>query len=246
MISVTSADRLRTLCLVGTLIGLSIALSACNTTEQAMTEVVPNDYRLRHPIALQEAADRSVEIFIGRARGGLTGPQRGDVIQLAQTWTKEGTDAIVIDEPVDTTHAKAAASVVHEVRGLLEANGVPARGIRVRRYHPDDPRALATVRLSYPRIGATAGPCGMWPNDLGPSIDDPDYYQNKPYYNFGCATQRNLAAMVDNPADLAQPRGDTPIYTARRSVMLDKYRKGESTATVYPNENKGKISDVGN
>ena len=52
--------------------------------------------------------------------------------------------------------------------------------------------------------------------------------------------------MVDNPADLAQPRADQPAYEARRTFMLDKYRKGESTATSYPNENKGKISDVGN
>jgi len=29
-------------------------------------------------------------------------------------------------------------------------------------------------------------------------------------------------------------------------VVLDKYRKGESTATAYPNESKAKISDVGN
>jgi hypothetical protein len=27
--------------------------------------------------------------------------------------------------------------------------------------------------------------------------------------------------------------------------VLDKYRKGESTATQYPDANKGKISDVG-
>ena len=51
--------------------------------------------------------------------------------------------------------------------------------------------------------------------------------------------------MVENPADLVQPRGETPAYTARRTIVLDKYRKGESTATVYPDENAGKISDVG-
>ena len=52
--------------------------------------------------------------------------------------------------------------------------------------------------------------------------------------------------MVENKADLVQPRGEAPAYTARRSVTLDKYRKGESTATTYPNANQGKISDVGN
>jgi pilus assembly protein CpaD len=122
---------------------------------------------------------------------------------------------------------------------------VPSQGIVVRPYRPASPARLATIRLTYPRITAEAGPCGLWPHDVGPS-DFAAYDSNKPYWNLGCATQRNLAAMVDNPADLVQPRGDTATYTARRTVVLDKYRKGESTATVYPNENKGKISDVGN
>jgi len=42
-----------------------------------------------------------------------------------------------------------------------------------------------------------------------------------------------------------QPRGETPIYAARRTVVIDKYRKGENPATIYPNANDGKISDVG-
>jgi len=122
---------------------------------------------------------------------------------------------------------------------------VPAEGLLVRSYRPMNPGQLATIRLTYPRISAQAGPCGLWPHDLGPG-DVAEYEQNRPYWNFGCATQRNLAAMVDNPADLVQPRGETPAYEARRAMVLDKYRKGESTATNYPNENKGKISDVGN
>jgi pilus assembly protein CpaD len=60
----------------------------------------------------------------------------------------------------------------------------------------------------------------------------------------GCASQRNLAAMVDNPADLVQPRAETPPYTARRSIVLDRYRQGQGTATTYP-DSKATISDVG-
>ncbi len=51
--------------------------------------------------------------------------------------------------------------------------------------------------------------------------------------------------MVDNPADLVQPRGESPAYTPRRTVVLEKYRKGEGTATTYPNADQGMISDVG-
>ena len=74
-----------------------------------MTASIPDDYRLRHPIAVQEA-NRSIVIFVGHARGGLSAPQRADVLGLAQTWVREGTGAIVADVPVDTPNARAAAS----------------------------------------------------------------------------------------------------------------------------------------
>jgi pilus assembly protein CpaD len=50
--------------------------------------------------------------------------------------------------------------------------------------------------------------------------------------------------MVDNPADLVQPRGETPAYAPRRSVVLDKYRKGENPTGVYSGCGAGKISDL--
>jgi pilus assembly protein CpaD len=51
--------------------------------------------------------------------------------------------------------------------------------------------------------------------------------------------------MVDNPADLIQPRGETPAYQARRSVALDKYRKGDNPGGVYNGYDTTKISTVG-
>ncbi len=73
----------------------------------------------------------------------------------------------------------------------------------------------------------------------------PLYTENRPYWNLGCASQRNLAAMVDNPADLVQPRGETPAYSPRRSVAIEHYRKGESPSGTYPDYDKAKISDLG-
>ena len=42
-----------------------------------------------------------------------------------------------------------------------------------------------------------------------------------------------------------QPRAETPVYTARRDVVFDRYRKGTSTATTYPEADKAKISETG-
>jgi len=100
-------------------------------------------------------------------------------------------------------------------------------------------------RLSYARIAAEAGPCGLWPEDLGPSIKNPSYFENKQYFNFGCSYQRNMAVMVANPSDLVQPRAETPPYTIRRSEAFEKYRKGNTTTTIYPEGDKAKLSDVG-
>jgi pilus assembly protein CpaD len=230
---------------MGALAALSVALGACTYTGgEVTTAAVPEDYRLRHPIAVEEA-NHSIVVFVGEARSGLSASQYADVMGLARGWVREGTGAIVADVPVDTPNARAAAATFREVQRVLAAGGVPARGVTLHRYHPDDPSFFATIRLSYPRIKAVAGPCGMWPADLGPSALNPDYFENKSYYNFGCATQRNLAAMIDNPADLEQPRPETYAYTARRTAAFEKYRKGEPTTTSYPEADKAKLSDTG-
>lgn len=235
----------RSLQLAGAIAGLSAALGACTHTKAPeVTATIPTDYRQRHPIVIQEA-DKTIEVFVGTGRGGLTTSQRGDIIALAQAWLRDGTGAIVIDQPINTPNARAAADSLREIQGLFAASGVPPRGITIRNYQPSSPRQFATIRVKYPRIIADAGPCGLWPEDLGPSIKNKGYLDNKPYFNFGCANQRNLAAMIDNPSDLVQPRPETPPYTARRSVAFDKYRKGNSTTTTYSEADKAKLSDVG-
>jgi pilus assembly protein CpaD len=245
MTTATSHKRRRAGGTAAMLIALGLSLGGCMHDDRVATSaIVPDDYRLRHPIAVEEA-NHSIVIFVGQGRGGLTAEQRADVVGLARSWVQDGTGAINADVPVDTPNARAAADSFREVRAVLSAAGVPPHGLVLRHYHPDDPRHLAAIRLSYPRLKATAGPCGLWPDDLGPSIKNRDYYENKEYYNFGCSYQRNMAAMVENPSDLVQPRPETPPYTARRSEAFEKYRKGQATTTQYPEADKAKLSDTG-
>ena len=131
--SAVSADRKRALRLAGALIGVAVALGACKHTgdEVVTTASFPDDYRLRHPIAIQEA-DRAVIVFVGRGRGGLSAAQRADVMGMAQTWLKEGTGGISIDMPVDTPNARAATDTLREIQATLAAAGVSPRGVAVR------------------------------------------------------------------------------------------------------------------
>lgn len=222
----------------------AIALAGCYTASEQLLDTVPNDYRQRHPIVLKEAP-RSVELFIGNRRGNLTAMQRAEVLAFAQTWHREGTGGVLIDMPHGTPNERSAIGALQEVRSILASAGVPPEAVATRPNPTTDPRKLATMRLHYPKITADAGPCGLWPYDLGPTYDR-EHYENRQYYNLGCATQRNLAAMVENPADLVQPRSEIPSYTGRRTTVLDKHHRGEPSGTVYPDAAKGKISDVGN
>src|ERR1700722_20040431 len=241
----TSLKRNRTLRMAGALIGVAVALGACTHTDDVVsTASIPEDYRLRHPIAIEEA-NHSIVVFVGQGRGGLSADQRADVTGLASSWQLEATGAITADVPVATPNARAVADSFREIQALLSAAGGPSRGLAMRRYHPEDPRQMAAIRLSYPKLKAVAGPCGLWPEDLGSSVNNKGYYDNKSYYNFGCAYQRNMAGMVDNPADMVQPRSETPPYTVRRSEAFEKYRKGQPTTTTYPEAEKAKLSDTG-
>lgn len=217
-------------------------LAGCNHTQEAQLAPYPTDYRDRHPITLKEG-NRSVEVFLGRNRGGLNPGQRADVLAFGQQWRHEATSGIIIDVPKGGPTDHAAADSLREIYSIFAASGVPRNAIYVRNYKPSGVD-LANIRLNYSKLTAHAGPCGLWPNDLGPSVGS-DYASNRPYWNLGCANQRNLAAMIDNPSDLVQPRGETPAYAARRSVAIDKYRQGQNPSGTYTGYDTGKISDLG-
>ena len=222
--------------------GLAGLLAGCYQTQVAQKAPYPEDYRARHPITLKEG-EHTVEIFVGRNRGGLTPNQRADVLAFAQEWRHEATSGIIIDVPHGGPTDHAAADSLREVHSILNASGVPQRAVYVRSYRPSS-SSLASIKINYSNLVAHAGPCGLWPHDLGPAADF-TYNENRSYWNLGCASQRNLAAMVANPSDLVQPRGETPAYAARRSFAIDKWRQGTNPSGGYDGYDKAKISDVG-
>ena len=178
---------------------------------RASNDFYPTDYRERHPITVKEGT-RTVEIFLGRNRGGLTPSQRADVLAFAQSWRRDATGGIIIDVPHGGPTDRAATDSMREVHSILAASGVPGRAVFMRSYRPAG-NSLASIKVSYSKLTAEAGPCGLWPHDLGPSLDSV-YNENRPHWNLGCASQRNLASMVDNPG--------RPGAAARRNARLQR------------------------
>src|SRR4051794_7305044 len=167
--------RVKAVHVLGALLGLSAALGACTPqTTEIVTASVSDDYRHRHPIAVTEA-NHSIVVFVGHARGGLSGSQRTDVTGLALSWVREGTGAVIADVPIDTPNARAAAASFREIQSVLMAGGVPSRPITLRYYRRDEPPTPPTIKLSYPKIAAGAGPCGLLPQGVRPNIDNVAY-----------------------------------------------------------------------
>jgi pilus assembly protein CpaD len=221
--------------------GLAATLAGCYQHTEAQDNY-PYDIRDRHPISLARGR-QTVEVFLGRYRGGLTPSQSADVLSFAQGWRHEGTGGVIIDVPTNRATARSASDTLREIYSILAASGVPRNAVYVRRYRVSG-ISPASIKLNYSKLIAETGPCGEWPKDLGPASGK-QYLSNRPYWNFGCAMQHNIAAMVADPADLVQPRGTTAAYEARRTVVIDHYTKGQKTPGQYDNYDKAKISDLG-
>ena len=160
------------------------------------------------------------------------------MLSFALGWKREATGGIVVERPLGSSNEHASADAMREIVSILAASGMPPQSIVVRTYPATGPN-LATVRISYPRIAAQAGPCGLWPEDIGPSLNNGTISRIRSSGTIGCANQRNLAAMVDNPADLVQPRGETAAYTMRRTTVLEKYRLGQSPVDARFDQHAG-------
>ncbi len=224
------------------LLGLaSVAMAGCQT-DRIVTGTVPSDYRDRHPIQVNEGA-RSVQMYVGSGRVGLTPEQRALAGGFASQWRRYGSGPMTIELPAGVANEVSSSRTVRELRSLLVSSGVNPRAIQIQAYRADTPANAAPIRLTFATITASvASRCHAGQDNLG-TTPNFEGAQNYPSRNFGCATQHNLAVSVANPEDLVQPRAEQPAYAGRRKTVLEKYRTGTDPSTQYPNA--AKASNVG-
>ncbi|GGB57341.1 type IV pilus protein [Roseibium aquae] len=212
--------------LAGALV-LGLALAGCQNQSLDTPEgyLAANDYRLRHPIVITEQPE-TLDLPIGAGTRSLGGPMSDTVSAFAADARQRGNGRVEILVPSGARNEAAIHAVTPKIRAALQRGG--AASVSTRTYPVHDATADAPIRLSYARVMATAGPCGDWDGSMQGGVN-----YNIDYANLGCATQANLAAMVDNPSDLLTPRASTPADQVRRANVFENFRKGESTASAY-------------
>lgn len=191
----------------------------------------------RHPIVVEPGEVRLNIELPGFVRD-LSPRQMQQVRAFLRDYRSLGEGELVVMVPSGTANEGAAFNTIGEVRSLIKKARIPKTAVRYTPYRGEGKGQEPPIVLSYERYFAHASPCGNWPKNVA---HEP---YNKPYAEFGCATQNNLAAMVADPRDLIRARPMTPSSAARRSVVLEAYRQGDITASERSAEETAEVSEA--
>ncbi|WP_105383736.1 CpaD family pilus assembly protein [Neorhizobium alkalisoli] len=203
------------------LVASALLLSGCGNS-QLTTGSIPDDYRTRHPIVLAEG-EHTLDIPVASGDVRLSIGMKDTVKGFAQSFASSPAGVVQIQVPHGSYNSGAAQRLVGDIRRTLTTNGVRTDRILMSSYAASPSGDAAPIRLTYVTTKAMTSPCGEWPADLSDNT-----FGNRNWYNFGCASQNNLAAQIANPTDLIAPRGMTPIDATQRAKVISDYR-GESS-----------------
>jgi pilus assembly protein CpaD len=126
--------------------------------------------------------------------------------------------------------------LAHEARKSLVEAGVSYAAVAGSTYDAAG-AADAPIIVSFARFEAHAPDCApLWEQDLAHQSN------NQPWDSFGCATHANLAALVEDPADLLRPRTSDPRDSGRRDTVMEAYREGEQTHANRSSDERATVS----
>jgi pilus assembly protein CpaD len=220
-------------------VAAALSLGGCMTDRVVTGSIVAEDYRERHPIVV---ANRPTTLDVYATGNGLDRPTRARLVEFAGQYRNTGTGRIEVLLPVRAGIDDPAKAALPAVRSALAEGGVTGF-ISVGSY-PADATTAAPIRVSFIGLkAAVASKCGEWPDDLA-SAGSIEGWNNRPYWNMGCATQTAFAAQVADPRDLVEPRAMTDGDVEMRIRAIGKVRGGADPGTTWTVKNTS-IGSVG-
>lgn len=221
---------------VGLAAVLTFGLTGCLNYLHSGDHYVPEALGERYPIKVTRSMAR-LDVEISGRR--LSDHDRTRIASFAREYRDRAGGPMIVARPAGASNHVAAAAGVASIKRELQYAGIPPRAISYRVYPAGGAGPAAPVILTYERFEAVTPECGNWQTNLA------NTYANRPYPDFGCATQQNLAAMVADPRDLVEPRAMTPADGTRRDLVIETWRKGENTQSDRSKDDSGKVSDQG-
>jgi pilus assembly protein CpaD len=217
------------------LLGLS-ALGACASVPDPQGPPTASAAD-RHRIEVTQSAER-LEIPVSADDTALSPQARARLHAFAGGYLRYGHGALVMSTPSGGANSEAASQMAAHARRALVDAGVSYAAVAGSTYDAAG-AGDAPIVVSFERFVAHAPDCApLWEQDLAHQGN------NQPWDSFGCATQANLAALVEDPADLLRPRDEDPRDSARRDTVMGHYREGSTTHAERSGDERITISNA--
>ncbi|GEM_PF-745529 len=178
---------------------------------------------LRNKITVAETVER-LELYGGPAGLRLSARDRDAIGQFIGQYAKSGQGPLYINVP--SRGGQGGMQAQNLIRSQLGAMGLAGAQVQTGQY-PSPPGVAAPVIVSYRRLAVEPIKC-----QAGAPLTQTS--NNQPYGGFGCAQTANLAAMIDDPRQLLSPVPLDTTPAERHQTVMEKYVKGEATATPRP------------
>lgn len=169
-----------------------------------------DDYRVNSPLRVSKETV-SLSLPAPLSPSGLTGQAALDFDRFVLDYHRRGRNAMAIKAGKGSRHSMDAAG---QVRDMLVRGGVSAREISIESggFEAD------AVLLTFSAFKVKVPECGKWGQNATLNV------ANRIHSNFGCATQRNLGLMVQDPGDLNRSPPMSGADGTRYEGVISNYR----------------------
>lgn len=206
----------RVLATFAAVLALTPALGGCRSDDQM--SLLLDDPARRHAITFDRASERLI-IEAPEPHDPLSGGQVFGIHKFLRHYKRQSSGSLYISSPRNAGGRHAVKPVLRRLHQIMQEMNIEPSRVRLRSHR--NRSGWPTVHLSYQRPVKVAPQCGDWSEDLAVNRE------RIHYPNYGCATQRNLAATVANARDLLRPRDVSPRSSERRGTTWSEYVRPE-------------------
>lgn len=190
----------------------AVGLTACEAN------MADYDYATRYPIKVET---RTALLILEPGPGGRVQPMDSAALdEFARDYANRSAGGVTVQVGANSTNDPLATSFANEIAQVLASRGIPANAVQMTYATDQESAKYGRAVMEFPIYVAIASECGTFK-------DQPGFTPlNENTYGFGCANQRNLAAMVVNPRDLIDAQAPSGRLAARSTVIVGKYIVG--------------------
>ena len=213
------------------------ALGACAGIPRPEVASAPLASQVDRYEPTAEAAVQRLELNVAPGQMQLAANERAQLAAFANDYLRYGHGPLALETPSGGANSDSASVLAADARRALADAGVSYAAIAGSTR--DAGGEAMPILVSFNRFEAQAPDCApLYEQDLAHQSN------NQPWSSFGCATNFNLASMVEDPADLLRPRDMAARDSERRDTVMDAYRAGEQTHAERSDSERVSISNA--